>query len=106
VLLNSNIYRWISRRSAHLYKIRQDIHISRYWPTLNDFLMWQRYCWLVVPLTSCTCPFGLKVYSCKHTVGLAILFNLYRVSDKARVEPVGKRRRKGRPKKVNAASGK
>jgi hypothetical protein len=103
VLLNSDIYRRISRRSAHLYKIRQDIYISRYWLTFNDFLVWQRSCWLVVPLTSFICPVGLKVYSCKHAVGLAILLNLYQVSDKTRVEPLGKRRRKGRPKKVNAA---
>ncbi len=32
--------------------------------------------------------------------GLAILFNLYQVNDKIRIEPVGKRRGKGRPKKV------
>ncbi len=49
---------------------------------------------------------GLKVYSSKHSVGLAILFNLYQVNDKTCVEPLGKRRGKGCPKKVNTAYGK
>ena len=72
----------------------------------DDFLLWQRSCWLVVPLESCTCPVGLKVYPCQHSVGLAIVLNLYQVSEKTRVQPLGKRRGKGRPKKVNTAYGK
>ncbi len=83
-----------------------DIYISRRWLTFNDFLVWQQSCWLVVPLESCTCPIGLKVYSCKHSVGLAIIFNLFQVHDKARVEPLGKRRGKGRPKRITTAYGK
>ncbi|CAF1062095.1 unnamed protein product [Didymodactylos carnosus] len=45
--------------------------------------MWQQSCWLVVPLL---------VYSCKHSVELAILSNLYQVSDKAHIQPLGKRK--------------
>ena len=80
-----------------------DIYISRHWLSFNDFLVWQRSCWIVVPLQACTCPVGLKIYTCKHSVGLGIVFNLYQVNDKTRVEPLGKRRGKGRPKKVNTA---
>jgi hypothetical protein len=65
--------------------------------------VWQQSCWIVVPLESCTCPVGLKVYSCKHSVGLAIKFNLYQVSDQTRIQPLGKRKTKGRPKKVSTA---
>ncbi|CAF0887163.1 unnamed protein product [Rotaria sp. Silwood1] len=67
-----------------------DVYISRRWLIFNDFLVWQESCWLVVPLESCTCPVGLKDYSCKHSVGLGILFNLYQVNDKTRVEQLGK----------------
>ena len=80
-----------------------NIYISRHWLSFNDFLLWQQSCWIVVPLQSCTCPVGLKIYTCKHSVGLGIVFNLYQVNDKTRVEPLGKRRGKGRPKKVNTA---
>ncbi|CAF1644174.1 unnamed protein product, partial [Didymodactylos carnosus] len=51
-----------------------DIYRSRQWLTFNDFLVWQQSCWLVAPLQSCSCPVGMKQYSCKHSVGLAILF--------------------------------
>ncbi|CAF0820996.1 unnamed protein product [Didymodactylos carnosus] len=71
--------------------------------SFNDFLVWQQSCWLVAPLQSCSCPVGMKQYSCKHSVGLAILFNLYQVSDKTRIQPLGKRKTKGRPKKVSKA---
>ncbi|CAF4650268.1 unnamed protein product, partial [Didymodactylos carnosus] len=60
-------------------------------------------CWLVAPLQSCSCPVGMKQYSCKHSVGLAILFNLHQVRDKTRIQPLGKRKTKGRPKKVSKA---
>ena len=63
--------------------------------------MWQKSCWLIVPLESCTCPIRLKVYSCKHSVGLEILFNLYQINDKTRIEQLGKRTRKRRPNKMN-----
>ena len=80
-----------------------DIYHSRRWLTFNDFLVWQRSCWLVVPLQSCSCPIGIKEYSCKHSVGLAIIFNTYQVSDKARSQPLGKRKTRGSPKKVSTA---
>jgi hypothetical protein len=34
------------------------------------------------------------------------MYNLYQVIDKTRVEPLGKRRKRGRPKKVSTAYGK
>jgi hypothetical protein len=60
----------------------------------------------VIPLESCTCPVGLKVYSCKQSIGLGILFNLYQITDKTRGEVLGKRRRRGRLTKVTTAYGK
>jgi hypothetical protein len=57
----------------------------------------------VSPLTSCTCAIGLKEYRCKHSVGLAILFNMYQITDKTRYKPLGKRKTPGRPKKVRTA---
>ncbi len=101
--INSDLYRWVNRHCIHLL----DIYISRRWLTFNDFLVWQQSCWLVIPLESCTYPIGLKVYSCEYSVGfLAILFNLFQVNDMTRIESLGKRRGKGRPKKVNTAYGK
>ncbi len=82
------------------------IYISRRWLTFDDFSVWKQSCWLVVPLESCTCPVGLKVYSCKHSVGLAIALNLYQVREKTRVQPLSKRRGRGRPRKVSRAFGK
>ncbi|CAF0787059.1 unnamed protein product [Rotaria sordida] len=80
-----------------------DIYHSRRWLKFNDFLIWQRSCWLVVPLQSGSCPIDIKEYSCKHSVGLAIIFNTYQVSDKTRIQPLGKRKTRGRPKKVSTA---
>ncbi|CAF1063647.1 unnamed protein product [Didymodactylos carnosus] len=42
---------------------------------------------------------NVKLYSCKHSVGLAILFKIYEIRDKTRWELLGKRRGKGRSKK-------
>ena len=39
-------------------------------------------------------------------MGLGTLFNLYQINDKARVEQLGKRKQKGRAKKVTTAYGK
>ncbi|CAF0818891.1 unnamed protein product [Rotaria sordida] len=71
-------------------------------PSTNNGL-WQRSCWLVVPLQSCSCPIGIKEYSCKHSVGLAIIFNTHQVSDKTRIQPLGKRKTRRRLKKVSTA---
>jgi hypothetical protein len=78
-------------------------YLARQWLTFDDFLVWLQSCWIVVPLQSCTCPVGLKEYSCKHSVGLATKFNLYQVSDPTRIQPLGKRKARGRPKKVSTA---
>ena len=80
-----------------------NIYLARSWLTFDDFLIWLQSCWIVVPLESCTCPIGLKMYACKHSVGLAIKFNLYQVSDQTRIHPLGKRKTRGRPKKVGTA---
>ncbi|CAF1257398.1 unnamed protein product, partial [Didymodactylos carnosus] len=69
-----------------------DLYRSGQWASFDDFVAWQTSCWLVSPLTSCTCPIGLKQYTCKHSVGLGIVFSMYQVTDKTRCEPLGKRK--------------
>ncbi|CAF5133063.1 unnamed protein product, partial [Rotaria sp. Silwood1] len=65
-----------------------ELYQSGQWGSFEEFTAWQKSCWLVSPLTSCTCPIGLKQYTCKHSVGLAIMFNMYQVTDKTRCEPL------------------
>ena len=69
-----------------------NIYLARQWLTIDDFLVWLHSCWIVAPLESCTCPVGMKVYSCKHSVGLAIKFNLFQVSDQTHIQPLGKKK--------------
>jgi len=45
----------------------------------------------------------MKLYICKHSLGLAILFNMYEIKDKTRLELLSQRREKGRSKKVKLA---
>ena len=45
----------------------------------------------------------MKSYLCKHSVGLAILFKMYDIKEKTRAKVLGKRRGKGRSKKVKTA---
>ena len=73
------------------------------WTSFDEFIIWLKSCWLVSPLNSCTCPNGMKLYLCKHSVGLAMLLKMYEIKDKTRSELLGKRRGKGRSKKVSSA---
>ena len=79
------------------------IYKSSQWSSFDDYAALKSSCWLVSPLTFCTCPIGLKEYRCRHSVGLAILFNMYKIKDKTRYIPLGKRRTPGHPKKVRTA---
>ena len=79
------------------------LYRSGQWKSFDEFVSWQKSCWLVCPLLSCTCPVWLKQYTCKHSVGLGMIFGSYEVSDQARLQPLGKRKSKGRPKKVRTA---
>ncbi|CAF1602709.1 unnamed protein product, partial [Didymodactylos carnosus] len=57
------------------------------------FFAWDIADTMVIQLIeSCSCPIGIKVYSCKQSVGLAILFNSYQRSDKTRIQPLAKRK--------------
>ena len=60
---------------------------SSQWARVEEFTKWQTSCWLISPLTLCTCPIGLKQYTCKHLVGLDIIFNMHKVMDKTRCGP-------------------
>lgn len=79
------------------------IYQSQQWSSFDNFIMWLKSCYIVSPLNSCTCPSSMKLYTCKHSLGLAMLFNIYEIQDKTRSELLGKRRGKGRSKKVKSA---
>ena len=80
-----------------------NLYRSGQWTSFEEFVLWQKSCWLVSPLISCTCPIGLKEYTCKHSVGLAIIQGIYDVTDQTRCQPLGKRKGKGLRKKVRTA---
>jgi len=73
------------------------------WKSFDEYVIWLKSCYIVAPMNSCTCPNGMKHYICKHSVGLAMLLNVYQMADKTRSELLGKRRGKGRSKKVRSA---
>jgi hypothetical protein len=76
---------------------------SQQWTSFDNFIMWLKSYYIVSPLNSCTCPISMKLYICKHSLGLAMLFKTYEIQDKTRSELLGKRRGKGRSKKVRSA---
>ncbi|CAF3014822.1 unnamed protein product [Rotaria socialis] len=69
------------------------LHVAKSYEEAKDF----------APLGCCTCPIGMKEYRCKHSIGLAIIFNMYKIKDGTRLIPLGKRKAPGRPKKVRTA---
>ncbi|CAF1329766.1 unnamed protein product, partial [Didymodactylos carnosus] len=71
----------MSRGVHEVHKITPSVWLDMYrsgqWMSFDGFVEWQTSCWLVSPLTSCSCLVGVKQYACKHSVGLAIVFNMY-----------------------------
>jgi hypothetical protein len=68
-----------------------------------DIIQW--ICSMVPILWSCLSTSYLhlaKWYVCKHSLGFAMLLNMYEMNDKTRSERLGKRRGKGRFKKVRS----
>ena len=47
----------------------------------------------------CSCPVGLKNYTCKHSVGMAIRFFGKEIPIAPKTIPLGLKRSAGRPKK-------
>ena len=45
----------------------------------------------------------LKQNRCKHSIELAIMFNVYKIKDESSIITVGKRKTPDRPKKIRAA---
>ena len=78
-------------------------YYSSQWATFEEFTKWQTSCWLVSPLTSCARPIDVKHYTCKHSVGLSIIFNMYQAMVKTRCEPLDKR--KGKDHRKNSSYG-
>lgn len=56
-----------------------------------------------VKKSSCTCPFFMKNFLCKHSVGMHIRLQLLEVPVEARNIPLGQRRKRGRPQKAKHA---
>ncbi|CAF4876895.1 unnamed protein product [Rotaria sp. Silwood1] len=92
-----------SSQSVMSASIWLGLHKSSQWTSFDHFVAWKSSCWLVSLLGSCTCPIGLKQYRCKHSVGLAIIFNVYNIKDETRLIPLEKRKTAGRPKKIRTA---
>ena len=105
-----NILYWFDRwyivpssNSLMVPAVWLQIYQMQQWTSFDEFVKWLRSCYIVFPLNSCTCPNRMKSYLCKHSVGLAILFKMYVIKEKTRAEVLGKRRGKGRSKKVKSA---
>jgi len=52
---------------------------------------------------SCTCPFFLKKFICKHILGIAIRLKYVKPPPAAKQIPIGEKRKRGRPKKATRA---
>ncbi|CAF3469772.1 unnamed protein product [Rotaria sp. Silwood1] len=99
----NNFYIVPSSKSVMPTSTWLDLYISNQWTSFDHYVAWKSSCWMVSPLGSCTCPVGLKQYRCKHAIGLAIMFNIYKIKDESRIIPLGKRKTPGRPKKIRTA---
>ena len=53
--------------------------------------------------STCSCSKWQKQYVCKHVVGVATLKGLYKIPEAARTDPIGRKRKVGRPKKAAKA---
>ena len=51
----------------------------------------------------CTCAMFLKQYKCKHCIGTQILYHNFVVDDRAKAQPIGRKRKRGRPANVPSA---
>lgn len=80
--------------STHQWKSMEDFK-SKIFLLYKVFLNQQNW-----KLSTCTCPYFLKNYLCKHIVGLAIKSNLVVAPMEACQIPIGQKRGRGRPKKV------
>jgi MULE transposase domain/SWIM zinc finger len=52
---------------------------------------------------TCTCTEFLKRFICKHTLGIAIVENKFKVVPEAKLVPIGQKRKRGRPAKAKKA---
>ena len=81
------------------------------WSTFDDFKVKAFTVWFVIRprnnenwhAGSCTCPYFLKRFVCKHLLGLAIRLKLTSAPPAAKNVPIGEKRRRGRPKKTSRA---
>ncbi|XP_035711288.1 uncharacterized protein LOC118436791 [Folsomia candida] len=81
----------------------------RSWKTFDTYKMCLNRLWLVKfnasrwIKSSCSCPVFLKMYVCKHVLGIAIVNKQYEVCPEAKTVPIGTRRCPGRPSKARKA---
>ena len=52
---------------------------------------------------TCTCPKFLKLFICKHSLGMAIRLKKYAVCPEAKNVPIGQKRKRGRPSRAKKA---
>ena len=77
-----------------------------------NFLSWEEYkqflhCYHFVDNESgafrCSCAMFMKLYKCKHCIGIRILFHNLDVDERAKTQLIGKKRKRGRPSNVPSA---
>ena len=81
------------------------------WSTFDDFKVKAFTVWFVIRpqnnenwhAGSCTCPYFLKCFVCKHLLGLALRLKLTSAPPAEKNVPVREKRRRGRPKKTSRA---
>jgi hypothetical protein len=77
--------------------------------SLNDYVRLRSKLWVVSvyqdqwDTASCNCPVFLKEFVCKHSIGLAIKRKKFNVPAVAKNIPIGKKRKRGRPRLATAA---
>ena len=79
------------------------------WASFSDFTRFFGCAW-IVSITgeewrtgSCTCPYWLKHFKCKHSIGIAIRARLVKAPQAARQVKLGSKPKRGRPKKASKA---
>ena len=74
-------------------------------PDITTYFKYRKSCWFLEETEDgqfrCDCPIGHKGKVCKHELGLNYLYSRIEVLPHAAALPLGKRRPRGRPQKIN-----
>ena len=72
--------------------------------TFEEYTKMRSSCWILEEVEGeffCDCPIGMKGKLCKHTVGMMFKTEVLAVTSEVRSVPLGEKRKRGRPKKLN-----